>query len=351
MDSARTITMRQTTRILLLASLCGAGAFAQSAVAKPELSEFIFEQAPFEQCHASTILELPDGTLLAAWFGGKRERDPSVEIWMARKPKGGVWSLPQAMTHFPEAPTWNPVLFRDSSGKVWLFFKLGPDEQNWIGAYRTSTDEGQTWSEVTYLPGGLLGPIRCKPITLSDGAILAGTSVEAYQTYTAWMERSTDGGKTWTIHGPLVFDGVRKGLIQPTIWETTDGRVRALMRSTRAIGAITESTSYDGGRTWGPVTKTSLPNPDAGIDAVKLARGRVALVFNDSPTARTPLNLAFSEDDGKSWGTHYVLENEPGEYSYPAVIQGSDGKLHITYTWKRLRIKHVVINPGELKTR
>ncbi len=337
--------------VAALACVSAACAPAAGSKVKAEAAELIFEKAPFEQCHASTIVELADGTLLAAWFGGKHERDPSVEIWMSAKPKGGAWSAPEAMTHYPEVPTWNPVLFRDASGKVWLFFKLGPDEQNWIGAYRTSTDDGKTWSDVTYLPAGLLGPIRAKPITLSDGAILAPTSVEAYQTWTAWMERSTDGGKTWSIHGPLVFDGVRMGLIQPTVWETKDGRVRALMRSTRAIGAIAEATSSDGGRTWGPVTRTALPNPNAGIDAVKLADGRVALVFNDTATGRSPLNLAFSDDDGKTWGTHYVLEDEPGEYSYPAVIQARGGNLEITYTWKRTRIKHVEVDPRQLKTR
>ncbi|HYM11666.1 MAG TPA: sialidase family protein [Bryobacterales bacterium] len=337
--------------IALAAGVMSFRALGQDVKVKTELSEFIFEKAPFAQCHASTILELPDGKLLAAWFGGKHEGDNSVEIWMSRKPKGGTWSLPEAMTHFSDVPKWNPVLFRDAGGRVWLFFKVGPNEREWIGAYRISEDNGSTWSDVTYLPAGLLGPIRSKPILLSDGAILAGTSVEAYQTYTAWMLRSTDSGRTWTIHGPLVYDGIRKGLIQPTVWETKDGRVRALMRSTRAIGAIVESTSTDGGRTWGPVTKTALPNPDAAIDAVKMTDGRVALVFNNTATARSPLNLAFSEDDGKTWGTRYILENEPGEYSYPAVIQGRDGNLYITYTWKRERIKHVVVNPRGVKTR
>jgi predicted neuraminidase len=335
---------------ILLAAASIATAASDDGKLTPETAEFIFEKAPFEQCHASTVLELPDGQLLAAWFGGKHEKDPSVEIWMSSKPKGGTWSAPVAMTDFPTVPTWNPVLFRDSSGKVWLFFKIGPDEQVWIGAYRTSSDEGKTWSDVVYLPAGLLGPIRAKPITLSDGAILAGTSVEAYQTYTAWMERSEDGGKTWTIHGPLVYDGVRRGLIQPTIWETKDHKVRALMRSTRVIGAIVESTSNDGGRTWGPVTKTSLPNPDAGIDTVKMTDGRVALIFNNTARGRSPLNIAFSDDDGKTWGFPYVLENEPGEYSYPAMIQGRDGNLYMTYTWKRIRIKHVVVDPRKLPT-
>ncbi len=345
----------QLLNILLLSALVAVPgaqwAFGQDLKLKPEVAELIFDKAPFEQCHASTILELPNGDLLASWFGGKHEKDNSVEIWMSRKPKGGTWSTPEQMTNYPEVPTWNPVLFRDATGKVWLFFKIGRNEREWIGAYRTSVDEAKTWSDVVYMPAGLLGPIRCKPIILSDGAILSPTSVEAYQTWSGWMERSTDGGKHWSIYGPLVYEGVREGLIQPTVWQAKNGNVRALLRSTETIGAIVESTSTDGGRTWGPVTKTALPNPDAGIDAVKMTDGRVALIFNDTATARTPLNLAFSDDDGKTWGTPYVLEDEPGEYSYPAIIQGRDGKLQMTYTWKRRRIKHVTVDPSAIKTR
>ncbi|MDA2936864.1 exo-alpha-sialidase [Acidobacteria bacterium AH-259-A15] len=79
---------------------------------KVNLAEFIFEQAPFAQCHASTIVELPSGDLLAAWFGGKREGDDSVQIWLSRKPTGGTWLSPEVVTNFPESPCWNPVLFR-----------------------------------------------------------------------------------------------------------------------------------------------------------------------------------------------------------------------------------------------
>jgi predicted neuraminidase len=346
-------TKLSTTILLpaLVIALAASCAYSQSLKLKPEVAEMIFDQAPFEQCHASTILELSNGDLLASWFGGKHEKDKSVEIWLSRKPNGGKWSAPLQITNYPEVPTWNPVLFRDAMGKVWLFFKIGPNEREWIGAYRTSTDDAKTWSDVVYMPAGLLGPIRCKPITLADGSILSPTSVEAYKTWTGWIERSTDGGNTWTIHGPLVYKNVREGLIQPTVWQAKNGNIRALLRSTEEIGAIVESTSTDGGRTWGTVTKTSLPNPDAGIDAVKMKDGRVALIFNNTATARTPLNLAFSDDDGKTWGTPYVLEDEPGEFSYPAIIQGRDGKLQITYTWKRQRIKHVTVDPTAIQTR
>lgn len=342
---------------LLLSPAQGSG---RDIYVKSELAEFIFTKAPFRECHASTILELPGGELLAAWFGGKEEGDNSVKIWLSHKPPGGAWSFPQAMTSFTKVPCWNPVLFRDADNRVWLFFKVGPDEMSWVGAFRTSDDAGHTWGDTQYLPSGLLGPIKNKPILLRDGTILCGTSREAgmrrqesqeepYWSLTAWVERSQDRGKSWTIHGPIVYPGEPDGLIQPTLWVTDSGEIKMLVRATRKIGFICESTSSDGGKTWTPAAATSLPNPDSGIDAVKMRDGRVALVYNHSRTARTPLNLALSRDDGKTWGEPRVIEDGPGEFSYPAIIQSADGKLHITYTWKRKRIKHVVLNPGDLQ--
>lgn len=355
-----TKAVMMASEIGLLMGLAVCNGSEPHAKLKTELAEFIFEKAPSEQCHASTIVDLPNGDLLAAWFAGKREGDNSVEIRLSRKPLGGVWLSPQAVTNFSDVPCWNPVLFRDAQNRVWLFFKVGPDEMSWVGAYRTSDDGGTTWSDVVYLPAGLLGPIRNKPILLSNGEILAGTSREAgmrrgstrvapYWSWAAWVERSADGGKSWSIHGPIVFPGVNYGLIQPTLWESGPGHVRMLLRSTEKIGRICESTSTDGGRTWTPARATSLPNPNSGLDAVKMKDGRIALVYNHSLHARTPLNLAVSADDGKTWGFPNVLEDGPGEYSYPAIIQSGDGKLHITYTWKRRGIKHVVVNPRDIQ--
>jgi predicted neuraminidase len=347
-------------QIGLLLGLAVSNGSEPNAKLKTELAEFIFEKAPFRECHASTIVDLPTGELLAAWFGGEGEGDNSAEIWLSHKPVGGAWSSPQAMTSFPEMPCWNPVLFRDAANRLWLFFKVGPDEMSWVGAYRASEDGGKSWSDITYLPAGLLGPIRNKPIVLSNGDILAGTSREAgmrphatgiapYWSWAAWVERSQDGGKSWSIHGPIVFPGVNYGLIQPALWESGPGHVRMLLRSTEAIGHICESTSTDGGRSWTPARATSLPNPNSGLDAIKMKDGRIALVYNHSAQARTPLNLAVSADGGETWGFPHVLEAGPGEYSYPAIIQSGNGKLHITYTWKRRRIKHVVVNPQDIR--
>ena len=362
------MTMMQRTTTMAVLSLCAGFSLVVSPVRicglgwyiTSQLAEFIFETAPFRECLASTILDLPNGELLAAWFGGLQEGDNSVKIWLSRKPSGGRWSAPQAMTSFSDVPCWNPVLFRDADNRVWLFFKVGPDEMSWVGASRTSDDEGKTWSPPQYLPAGLLGPIKNKPILLRDGTILCGTSreagmrrdesqVEPYWSWSAWVERSRDRGRSWTIYGPIVYPGKPYGLIQPTLWVTDSGEVKMLLRATRKIGFICESTSADGGKTWSPATPTSLPNPDSGIDAVKMRDGRVALVYNHSRSARSPLNLVLSQDDGKTWEEPRVIEDGPGEFSYPAIIQSADGKLHITYTWKRKRIKHVVLNPSDLR--
>jgi len=321
----------------------GGGQKFPSRKIKPITSEFIFTRAPFRECHASTLMELPDGQLLAAWFGGVQEGDKSVAIWGARK-AAGSWSAPEVLARELGVPCWNPVLFCDREGRIWLFYKVGPGPETWTGAYKTSTD-GRSWSNITYLPAGLLGPIKNKPITLSTGEILAGTSVESYGAWACWVEISSDRGHTWKKHGPIVVPEHRQGIIQPTVWEVSPGQLKMLVRATREIGFICEATSTDGGRTWTPAKPTTLPNPNSGIDAVRMTDGTVALVYNHTKTGRSPLNVAFSRDNAATWRELFVLEDEPGEYSYPAIIQTKDGMLHITYTWRRQRIKHVVIDP------
>jgi predicted neuraminidase len=158
------------------------------------------------------------------------------------------------------------------------------------------------------------------------------------------FERSADGGRTWTIVRPAA--GAEIDAIQPSILIHPKGRLQAVGR-TRSE-KVFETWSDDGGKTWSALTLTALPNPSAGTDAVTLAGGRHLIVYNHTPKGRTPLNVAVSED-GKVWAAALVLESEAGEYSYPAVIQAPDGLVHVTYTWKRERIKHVVIDPKRLE--
>jgi len=343
----------------LLASVFWSGAATGQAI--PDFvrtREFVFTEAPFASAHASTIAETPARTLLAAWFGGSGEGRDDVEIQLSRKAAGESWSAPRPVTSAPDIPVWNPVLFQDAD-TTWLFFKIGPSPREWVGAYIRSGDDGRTWSAVTYLPAGLTGPVRTKPLALPDGTWLAGSSVEAgyrggtpagapYRGWAAWVERSGDRGRTWSKHGPVTVPGEPFGVIQPTLWIGAGGEIRMLTRSTERIGRIVAASSADGGRTWSPGHATSLPNPNAGIDVVRLRDGRLVLVYNHLPAGRAAIHLAVSSDDGGTWTAPRVLESGPGEYSYPAVIQTADGDIHVTYTWRRTRIRHVVIDAARL---
>jgi len=302
-------------------------------------SEFIFENAPFLSCHASTIAETTNG-LVAAWFGGTREGYPDVAIWLSRY-EHDKWTPPVKVVRDEKHPCWNPVLFQPKNGPLMLFYKVGPNPRQWWGMLCASTDDGRTWSAPRRLPDGILGPIKNKPVQLSNGDILCPSSTE-HDGWRVHFERSTDGGQTWTATPP-VNDGKTIGAIQPSILFHPDGRLQAVGRTRQ--GRVFEVWSEDNGRTWGTMTLTELPNPNSGTDAVTLRDGGQLIVYNHTQKGRSPLNVAISRD-GKRWKPVLVLENESGEYSYPAVIQTRDGFVHVTYTWKRQRIKHVIFNPA-----
>jgi len=336
--------------LVLLATLAVPATLLAAAPAGLLKSEFIYETAPFPQCHASTIAESKAG-LVAAWFGGTRERADDVGIWSARFEEG-KWTAPVEVANGIESPAkrypcWNPVLFQPRIGPLMLFYKVGPSPSKWWGLLMTSEDGGKTWSKPRRLPEGILGPIKNKPVQLSTGDILAGSSTEqaGWQVH---FERSTDLGQTWQATPP-VNDGKGIGAIQPSILFHGDSKLEALGRTWQ--GKIFQIWSADEGRTWGQMTLTSLPNPNAGTDAVTLKDGRYVLVYNHTAKGRSPLNVAVSSD-GSAWQAALVLEDEPGqEFSYPAVIQSRDGQVHITYTWKRQRVRHAVLDPAKLELR
>lgn len=313
-------------------------------------AEFIYESAPFPSCHASTIAETKDG-LIAAWFGGTAERDPDVGIWVARH-ENGKWTAPVEVANgvgfaTNRWPTWNPVLFQPKRGPLLLFYKVGPNPRTWWGMLTTSDDGGKTWSSPRRLPDGIPGPIKNKPVQLPNGDLLCPSSSED-QGWQVHFERTPDLGATWQTTGP-VNDGKTIGAIQPSILFHGDGKLQALGRTRQ--GKVFEIWSEDGGKTWGEMRLTDLPNPNSGTDAVTLRDGRQLLIFNPVAKGRSPLNLAVSRD-GKTWQAALVLENEPDkEFSYPAIIQTRDGLVHITYTWKRERIRHVVVDPTQLVPR
>jgi predicted neuraminidase len=316
--------------------------------------EYLYETAPFPSCHAATLVEVRDG-ILAAYFGGTHERHPDVCIYTQRL-VNGTWSEPDNVADGVQPdgsrlPTWNPVLFRPKHGPLMLFYKVGPSPSTWWGMLKTSDDDGHTWSDAVKLPDGILGPIKNKPVQLADGTIVSPTSIEGPDIgWRVYFERSEDGGKTWTKTAWVEQDADVKA-IQPSILLHADGSLQAIGR-TQKNQRLFSTWSRDGGRTWSRLELTDLPNCNSGTDAVTLADGRHVLIYNHSDTekVRYPLNIAVSRD-GRAWEAVDVLDHEPpGQYSYPCVIQGSTGRLHFAYTWKRLRIKYAELDPSRAGT-
>lgn len=337
--------MRLFALLPLIMAAATAPLLAADAIVR---SEFIFESAPFPQCHASTIAETKSG-FVAAWFGGTRESHPDVCIWASRLIER-KWSAPvevaNGIGNGKRFPCWNPVLFQPREGPLLLFYKVGASPSQWWAALLTSDDGGESWSKPQRLPDGFAGPIKNKPAQLASGDILCPSSSEDHG-WRVHFERTPDLGQTWTKSGPI-NDGKTIAAIQPSILFHAGNRLQALGRSQQ--GKLWEAWSSDEGHTWSEMKLLDLPNPNSGTDAVTLRDGRHLLVFNNTPKGRTPLTVAVSTD-GRAWTPIVELEKEPGEFSYPAVIQSSDGLIHVTYTWKRQRIKHAVLDPKHFPQR
>lgn len=348
--------------------------------------EFIYDKALFPQCHASTIAQTTDlsklrpgdvrqATLVAAWFGGTKEKHPDVGIWLSRL-EGDKWTELVEVANGLQSdgtrhPTWNPVLYQSprSNMPLLLFYKVGPDPKTWWGMVMSSRDAGKTWSKPEKLPEGIFGPIKNKPVVVNDASEMPGTS-EPFVEHVLLSPTSTED-HGWRVHfeigkptgqGPRWYDwsatkpintGKDFGAIQPTILKHPGKKLQALCRTQN--GVIAETWSEDSGATWSELKATKLPNANSGIDAVSLHDGRHLLIYNHVDPGnipkgwgkRSPLNLAITKD-GKEWQAVGVLEDTRGEYSYPAIIQTADGLVHMTYTWQRTKVRHVVVDPAKL---
>lgn len=302
---------------------------------------------PFANCHASTLVRLKNGRFLVAYFAGSREGDDDVRIWLSKRDQG-QWSKPICMTEAAKSPHWNPVLFIDDKEHVHLFFKVGKKITSWQTWHMISKDDGQNWSSPTLLVhdgSHSRGPVKNKPIILSNGDWLAPASVELEgDTWQVFCDRSADQGKTWQQGNVLDFSSDlpnKTGAIQPTLWESQPGHVHMLTRSN--VGKILRSDSSDFGHTWSALYATTLPNNNSGIDLAKLDDGSLALVYNPIQEVncnfdkRGKLCIAHSQDNGQTWQRGLVLENSEGEYSYPAIIATKTG-MAITYTHQRTNI-------------
>ena len=334
---------------ILAACVCWAFAVPAQVNLKVVSRGLLLTNPPFKACHSSSIVEIRPGNLMVAFFAGTGEGQKDVSIWLARK-TGSSWTKPYriadgVISDSLRYPCWNPVLFKSREGRLFLFYKIGPNPREWWGMVRTSDDEGKTWSVPQKLPDNILGPIKNKPVQLDDGVILNPSSVETDSTWKVHVERSDDLGKTW--EKIQVDSSSNFKVIQPAILFHGGGRLQMVCRSDQ--DSVVDAWSDDNGLSWSKFSKLKLPNPNSGIDAVTLKNGLHVLVYNPEVKGREwfnnrgKLNVAYSSD-GKDWKTVLELENtKDKEFSYPAIIQTSDGLVWITYTYNRENVKFVCL--------
>jgi predicted neuraminidase len=311
--------------------------------------------------HPASITELENGDLFLAWYGGDGEYEPGTAVWGSRCAKAdSKWSAPVMLARDPFYSVGNPVIWQAPDGLVWLWYVIRPG-QTWSSsriAVKVSKDGARTWSDssvVSFEEGTM---VRGRPIVLKNGDYLlpvwkeTGFDQELVGTDTvSFFLRYNPAAKKWTATGRY---GGRIGALQPTVAQIDDAYLIAYSRrgggySAGTSGFIVRSESRDGGKTWAKGVDTEFPNPNAAIDLLKLHNGHLVLIYNDSPTDRTPLTVAISTDTGKSWAARKNIATGPHDYAYPFAIQTRDGKIHLVFTSEaRTVINHAVFEESAI---
>ncbi len=309
--------------------------------------------------HCSVISSLPSGDLMAVWYGGSREGASDVAIYTSRLPKGcGVWSPPVVAVDRVMAQreldryikkVGNAVIFPDRKGRMWMVY-VTVSMGGWSGCtlnLKVSADDGRTWGESQRLT---LNPflnlstlVRNKPIYASDGRIGLPVYHEMARKFpqVLWLNPQDDGRLEYRVRS-LPW---KPGLIQPALVAMEDDRVLMILRDAGDGRCLRTSISSDNGWTWSGTSMSGLPNPDSAVDALRLRDGRILLAYNDCELGRENLRLALSSDGGRNWTPGAYLEREgSGEFSYPYLLQDAFGRIHVSDTWKRKRIRHVQFN-------
>ncbi|MBI5095582.1 MAG: exo-alpha-sialidase [Candidatus Hydrogenedentes bacterium] len=390
----------------MLTLLVAAAAF--SALNTPLYnSELIFPMDP-KHNHGSSIVECPNGELLACWFHGSGERkEDDVLVQGARLgKKSKEWSPVFVMADTPGLPDCNPVLFIDPRKTLWLFW-IAVQDNEWGGSllkYRTSTHYAKKgapkwdWQDDIHcrpvdLEPAMLDAItkaqgkyaavldadpklkaeledlkkashvkltqrlgwmtRLHPIMTSDKRMMLGLYSDVFNTSLAAF--TEDWGKTWQFSKPIITPDL--GNIQPSFVPKKDGGIVAFMRDNGIPQQIRRAESKDKGISWSEVTTLDIPNPGSSVDCIALKNGRWVLVCNDLKDGRHRLTAYLSEDEGTTWPVKRPLEDfqpDKGSGSYPSLIQAKDGSLHCTYSYSNKEtpgesIKHVRFNEAWLR--
>jgi predicted neuraminidase len=310
--------------------------------------------------HSSSICALPSGDLLAVWYGGTREGAADVALFTSRlAPAARDWTPPVMVVDRALAASelarsvrkiGNAVVFPDGRGLVWMVY-VSVSLGGWSGSslnVKTSRDDGRTWSEsrrLTLAPFlNLSTLVRNKPILAADGRIGLPVYHELAFKFPQmlWLTPGPEGEvKEYRIRNLPA----KNGLIQPALVALGADRVLMVLRDRSRQRLMRTAYSADNGWTWSAPAATTLPNPDSALDALRLRDGRILLVYNHAASGRENLQLAISADEGRTWRPGPLIEAAARkEYSYPAMVEAADGRIHLTYTWERQRIKHVEFN-------
>lgn len=344
--------MSRIAQTLLLGCGLGLGSlFAGLEHPSVRLHEFI-EPAPRDpEVHASTLAEARPGEFAAAWFAGSKEGNVDITIWGARRSATGWSAAVQIVRAQGSAgepvPAYNPVLLGLGGDRLALVHSAGWEAKPWLPWLQWSEDGGRTWGAPARLPEGIRGPDRNLSLRLPDGTWLhPSTSAGGVH-----VETSDAGLQQWKRMAKLADPSELRAL-QPTLLDHGGGKIQMLCRTYRRD--LAAAWSVDHGRTWTPLEGLGVTLANSAIAATRLPDGRFLLVYN--PTGkprnekdwgpRVPLSVAVSSD-GREWRKVFDLETQDIRegYAYPCVLVGSDGLVHLTYTWGRKRIRYLVLDP------
>ncbi|MCK4342567.1 MAG: exo-alpha-sialidase [Phycisphaerae bacterium] len=291
--------------------------------------------------HAPTLTAFADGELLAAWYSydGPGELDGAAIHTARHLPGRESWEPPEVLIDRPQA-AGNPVLY-SAEDAVWLFHAVVAGD-GWSSArieVQRSSDRGRTWSSPRVIEGPLGSNVRFPPVPTADGTLLLPAYDDLFQR--ALFFASTDG-ENWTCRSALPLNLLFPNL-QPSVVVLDDGRLLAVMRNGGG-GWLWVSASDDGGRSWTVPLDSGFPNPASPAALLRLADGSLILIYNDSNTARRPLSITISADEGVTWHPPRVLVDGDGAYAYPTAVQSPDGLIHVVYSHNRERIQHLILN-------
>lgn len=296
---------------------------------------------PFPYNHTASIVEASNGELLVAWGAGSYELAPDTRIVASRRAAGSSqWSSPEMLADKPDFADANCVLFLDDSGTLHLYYIELFDDNFCLSRTMQldSTDGGATWSTPRPLLDAVCILLRNRPIITAGGTWILPAYEQAVYQSQFW--RSADCGASWQPSGKLFSVPLN---LQPAVAQLANGSLFALMRNGSNTGTMLEARGDACGISWSVNERSDLPNPNSGLELIRLQTGELIAIYNDSTTQRAPLVAAYSANGGESWSMPKIIADGPPQLSYPSAIQSADGRIHVVYSANLTHIEHVTL--------